>query len=37
MSTHVAIVYFLSFVVGSRCAVMALAILLAYNNKDRRK
>ena len=37
MSTPVAIVYFMSFVVGSGCAVMALAILLAYNTKGRRK
>lgn len=37
MSTHVAIVCFLAFVVGSGCAVMALAILLAYNTKGRRK
>lgn len=37
MSTHVAIVYFLAFVVGSGCAVMALAILLAYLANSGRK
>lgn len=37
MTPHVAIVYFLAFVVVAGCAVIALAILLAYIANGGRK